>query len=741
MLGGLGQDYASAVTADGAGNTYVAGLTYSKDFPVTAGAVQTTFGGTCDAFVAKLGRDGRIVWATFLGGILDDAATGIALDGYGNVIVSGYTRSSNFPVVHAAQPTLNGDPANDAFDAFVAKLDPTGSRLLYSTFLGGPDADMGYGLAVDAAGAAYVAGTVSNSPNGGIFVRKLDASGTPVYAYFHPSGTASAIALDSSGSAYVTGTSQSGQALVLKLAPDGSRPLFETSIGGGAGASGTGIALGRDGSIYLAGLTASVDFPLVHALQNDLGARSLWKTTDGGTTWKPIDHLPFASPQTVVAAPDALYAATGDTGMWKSTDGGVDWSKIDRGIATANLLGLAADPQHAGTLFVSSAAGVLYRTTDGGANWTAVDSMTQASAQQIVLDGQNVYALWGGQARKSADGGKTWTGVVFPGASITFLATDPAAPGSLWADSGFFYGGFFGVTANPYLWHSTDAGATWTQTLSIGPGTQGLLVDPSTQPSTVYNSLLSRSGDGGATWVTLPPGPVTPSNATAIALGPGGAVYAAAFTTGLYVSHDRGQTWTGLGIDSLPAQILQIVPTADPSTIFVVEKNWQTTGFVTKLAADGSTILFSTYLGGHVSFGPQTQYAAEPAGNTWMNGIGGIAIDRAGNVVVGGTTRAADFPLVPGTAACANRGAGDAFAATLSSDGTALVAFECMGGSQDEGVLAVAADPRGGAVFAGQTWSPDWSAGFVSFGDAFVVQMPYSVTRVRRPLASPRSQM
>ena len=103
VLGGTGQDYATAVTSDAQGNTFVVGLTYSPDFPVTPGAFQTTLGGLYypDAFVAKIGPTGKIIWATYLGGLIDDYATGVALDSAGNVWVTGWTRSANFPVVNA----------------------------------------------------------------------------------------------------------------------------------------------------------------------------------------------------------------------------------------------------------------------------------------------------------------------------------------------------------------------------------------------------------------------------------------------------------------------------------------------------------------------------------------------------------------------------------------------------------------------------------------------------------------
>src|SRR5581483_1428688 len=107
LLSGAGQEYATTVFSDAQGNTYVAGLTYSDDFHVTAGAYQTAFGGTCDAFITKLGPDGVVIWSTYLGGILDDWATGLAIDAAGNVWVAGQTRSPNFPLARAIQTVYN----------------------------------------------------------------------------------------------------------------------------------------------------------------------------------------------------------------------------------------------------------------------------------------------------------------------------------------------------------------------------------------------------------------------------------------------------------------------------------------------------------------------------------------------------------------------------------------------------------------------------------------------------------
>jgi photosystem II stability/assembly factor-like uncharacterized protein len=738
-IGGLGQDYAAAVVCDARGNSYVAGLTYSKDFPVTAGSAQTTFGGTSDAFVAKLGPDGKVIWATFLGGILDDAATGIALDGAGNVIVSGWTRSQDFPTAHAIQPALNGGAALTAFDAFVAKIDPTGAKLLYSTYLGGRDDDFGYGLAVDGAGNAYVAGSTTNSNSPGLFVKKLDAQGGLAYSFFRPSASAAGIAVDAAGSAYVTGTAFGSpqKALVLKLSADGSREVYETAVGGGAGANGYAIAVARDGSAYVGGVTASADFPLVKPLQNELGAQPLWISRDAGASWIPLEGLPFAFPQTMAAAPDALYMATSDAGMAKSTDGGATWTPINHGIGSTNLRALAIDPKHPGTVFTGTPSdpGVVYRTVDGGANWAAVDSVTSGSPVELLVDPQkpqDVYALWTDlEIRKSTDGGAAWAKTAFPGGALASLAVDPAVSGSLWGYSNFIFSSQ-GNTVPPYLWHTADGGATWTRLTSPAPVLSGaILIDPSTKPSTIYIGTDWRSDDGGATWVALPRSAVTTASRGPVALGAGGTLYAVVYNDGVYVSRDRGETWTKTG--SPVFQATGLVTTSDPATLYALARNSQTAGFVTKLSPDGASILYSTFLGGHVSFGSQSIFQSEPVPMTWQNGIAGMTLDREGNVVVAGVTRAADFPLTGG-ATCSNAGAADAFVATIAEDGSRLLSVQCIGGTQDDGALAVAADPRGGAVAAGQTWS--WGLavspglpGFVGFGDALVVR-----TGVREPL-------
>jgi photosystem II stability/assembly factor-like uncharacterized protein len=174
-LGGRTWESVSALAVDASGAAYIAGYTESADFPVTAGALQTSYKAGCpeppppnsssrpnkgDAFVAKLRNDGAVEYATFLGGSCADTANGIAADSRGNAYVVGFTNSLDFPVTQGAMQAQYG---GGAYDGFVAKLNPSGGGLVYATFLGGNRADNVTAVAVDATGAAYITG------NSGIF--------------------------------------------------------------------------------------------------------------------------------------------------------------------------------------------------------------------------------------------------------------------------------------------------------------------------------------------------------------------------------------------------------------------------------------------------------------------------------------------------------------------------------------------------------------------------------------------
>src|SRR3569832_1681192 len=152
-LGGAGAERVGRVAVDGGGNVYLTGETASSDFPVSGGAAQGVSGGGSDAFVAKFDSAGALVYVTYLGGAGSDRGTALAVGGRGATYVTGTTESLDFPLQSAEQPSYGG-----IADAFVAKLSADGANLVYSTYLGGNAQETAKAIVVGGSGAAYVAG-------------------------------------------------------------------------------------------------------------------------------------------------------------------------------------------------------------------------------------------------------------------------------------------------------------------------------------------------------------------------------------------------------------------------------------------------------------------------------------------------------------------------------------------------------------------------------------------------------
>lgn len=292
-LGGSGIEEGMGVATDFEGNAYVVGATNSLNFPITPGVLQTTANGGKNVFVTKLNPTGTgVVYSTYIGGSLNDSGYGIAVDGDGNAYITGTTASTNFPTTTGALRTANAGGT----DAFVTKLNKTGSALVYSTYLGGSGNDEGFGLALDLDGNANVTGvTASNNfivTNGAMqtslagptdaFVTRLNPLGTaPLFStYIGGSGTeiGFGIAIDlSNNTAIATGVTESSNfpatTGAFRTIPAGSSDAFvvkldsfgvagyATFLGGNGIDVGYGVAVDVNGNAYINGLTDSTNFP------------------------------------------------------------------------------------------------------------------------------------------------------------------------------------------------------------------------------------------------------------------------------------------------------------------------------------------------------------------------------------------------------------------------------------------------------------------------------------------------
>lgn len=302
-LGGYRTDSANDVAIDSAGKIYITGRTLSSPdcptcaFPTTSGAFQTAFNGAYayEAFVTKLnGATGVLDYSTLLGGFGagpgtgtgDDIGNAIAVDALGNAYVTGLTGSSDFPTVNAAQSAYGGSFS----DAFAVKLNPSGTALLFSTFLGGSNGnpyyaggrETGQSIKVDTAGNAYISGLTPStdfptlnalqgtlngcSTNG--FLTKLSASGAKVFSTYLGGGCGEipgeAVALDGSNNIFVAGSNA-----LLKINPAGSALVY--SFLNSVNAPISALAVDSLGNAYITGATNSTAFPIVNGFQSTYG--------------------------------------------------------------------------------------------------------------------------------------------------------------------------------------------------------------------------------------------------------------------------------------------------------------------------------------------------------------------------------------------------------------------------------------------------------------------------------------
>lgn len=765
FLGGSGADTAWALAVDADGFVYVAGQTSSAQLPATSGAFRTNYAGGSvvggDVFVAKFNNSGSALsYLTYLGGSSDEAALALAVDADGNAHLTGFTDSPNFPLASALFTSISGkaDPYFHRYpvDAFVAKLNPSGSALIYSTFLGGNAFDEGIGIAVDPTRDTYVAG-YTESTN---FPTANPLQGT---------------------------NAGRGDAFVAKISSNGTVLSFSTYLGGTNQDAGNDITVNSLGEVVVAGVTSSTNFPVTNAIQPWLAGgwdafvtviessgTNLVRSTYLGSRQNDAAYRLATDPAAAIylaGSTDSLSSFSRRPSEWLSvsTDAAGTWSDLG-----ADLLGsvedLAIDPTNPARLYAGTRRGFA-RSGDGGATWDcAVIAPPTAGglAPAIAVDSVNAVTVdtatpgtlyagtWEG-VFKSLDFGTNWflssTGLV--NQAVRVLELDPFAPTTLYAGTD---GGVFISTNGASAWRSVNSG--------LGSLSVRDLVADDTTPGSLYAATaqgIYRSLNRGTNWSAFNSG-LTNLSAQSLALIPGTPPTLFAGTDGgLFKSVNGGTNWTaaqnGLGMSNT-VYAVAIDPTS-PTTVYagtfngffksddggnswLRETNWfGTTSSVTAITLDPSSP--STVYAGAFRFVFEAESAPSYAFVTKLSPeiefsrvIGGeandeawdVALDGHGNTLLVGITASTNFPVTAGAGflRTTNSGGLDAFVMALDGRGETLWSGYWGGTNHDYG-YAIACDPSGNILFAGETRSANFptlapfQAAFGGERDAFLTKI------------------
>lgn len=629
-LGGADEDHAYGVAMDDDGGVYVTGRTKSADFP-TANPYQAFLRGPTNAFVTKVVWNGSqltLAYSTYLGGSVNENGSGIAVDAWGSAFVTGVSDSADFPRIGTSLP-----PKPGGADAFVTKLTPSGSGLVYSVFLGGLADDAGFGVAVDAAGRAHVVGftrsddfpvpggfQVVNRGEGDLFVARLSTGGDSVEygTYLGGSGLDGSygrnIALDGAGSVYVTGYTQSTDfpalfplqaaygggsydAFVTKLDPDGALS-WSTFLGGPGEDHGRGIAVDTWRSVYVEGLysvtkireTAPVVGATVGPPQRTcprsatagLGGNSpttgtgLWTIESGGAgTFSPDTATPDA---TFTPDSSGTYVL-----RWTITDAPNPESFAEL-VVTAGPAD-APTPGNSGPVCVG---GTVYLTAStvacGSYSWTGPNGFASSEQNPVILNATT--AMSGAYSVAVSLNGCT----SLPAETIVAVNTIPQPPNP--SNNSPKCEGDTVQLSVPYV-----AGATWSWTGPHGFTSNEMLPtlsDVTSEMAGTYSVTVTVGGctsAAGTTNVAVNPKPITPVISAPARLWPG-----QSFTASVPDVAGVSYAWTVTnGAVTAGSGTRQVTITAGetgPAMISVTETNSVTTC----VSAEGSVSIPITLL-------------------------------------------------------------------------------------------------------------------------------------------------
>lgn len=560
-----------SLAVDAAGDAYVEGFTQSTDFPVTTGVYQNTNhayqnGGT-NVTLSELNPTGTaLIYSTYLGGSSypGDFSGGVAIDGTGNAYLTGYTYSSDFPTTTGAYQTVNSGAASQYETVFVTEVNPTGTGLVYSTFLGGSTGDDAYGLALDGAGDVYVTGATASSD-----------FPTTMNAY------------QSTNNAAATGGEN---AFLTELKPDGSALLYSTFLGGSGVDGGYGVALGSGGTVYLTGYTSSSNFPV---------------TTDALET-------------SYISLNNTAFVAEFDLGTLPST------------IDTETKLTSSANPASIGTLITFTAT-VSPLSGTGIPAGNLVFSIDEVPVATVILDGTGkaiyqisslalgehyVLASYVGNSTYASSGNGLTETIGSPLPVITSLSPFSAVAGGTGFTLTINGMNFFpGATA---AWNTTPLTTTFVSATQLTAAIPAGLISAQ---GTANITVTSTGGTSASATFTIIPSTLTGSFPLLLALSPSSTTSSGAgFTLYVYGANFNSSSvvlWNGSERATVYVDSSQLMATILVTDIALPATNLVTVVNISPLAGPSAALSFVVMPGSPIATitGGSVSLAADGSGN------------------------------------------------------------------------------------------------------------------------------
>ncbi|MBK6312895.1 MAG: SBBP repeat-containing protein [Blastocatellia bacterium] len=682
-LGSTDGDVGTGIAVDGLGAAYVTGFTQSPMFPTTAGAYQETYTGGDDGFVCKLAPNGSALdYSTFVGGTASDTPTDILVDGIGRATVVGQTTSSDLETLDGAfDRTLSG-----LSDAFAIRLSATGATLIQATYLGGTGPELATAAAFTVEGDFVLVGETSSfnfptsigafdnsfdgvRPEG--FVTRLSA-GLNAMTYSTFVGTSGEdrvrdVVVNSSGQASIVGRTSSPDmpvtpnvpqptfgggtepdGFVGRVSADGTVLEYFTYHGGGNFDSCDALAIDQGGALCVSGYTFSADLP----------------TTVG------------AYDTTLTGNSDALvakYTPSGQLSFSTFLGGNGGELAVGIGIGAMGSIVVAGDTQSGD--FPTT---LMNRTGDGFDGFVTVLASDGATLVHSTLVG-GILAVGGGTGDEAKSVASAPDGSVYVAGGTTSV-NFPGTPGGVDLDTGVGYSGYIvrlDSSGQSLLWSTVIGGSLDDTVDAIARAPDGDVIATgstfssdfptsancldSTYAGSTDTFLLRISADGTILRYGTYLGGVGDDYGTSIAIDSTGAAY----VTGTTNSTDFPTT---------------------PGAYDTTDSGFSYEAFVSKLDSTGSTLLYSTYLGG----------------SNAENGIA-IAVDGLGRAAVAGQTNSTDFPTTAGAYSTVHSGAFDLFVTKLNATGTAAVFSTFLGASGSEQPGGIVIDSLDNVIVSGAT--------------------------------------